>query len=208
MKISNKHDYYVLYLEYLGGLIPLLIARKSSNLKPDFVIFDPFLGVKKQKKSTLKSATPDVSKSLCNSSGYISSGDYMFSNKSTSPFANLDKPAENVSVHMLDDVESSDVNLSLVKNKLLSADPANNSKLYNEFSKSKKKKRNKKRSSKKVSRKKMKFLFSKSKASRKESATTSDMINKKYLASITSNIWGTKFKFSGQNYLPQPIGNF
>ena len=32
-------------------------------------------------------------------------------------------------------------------------------------------------------------------------------INRKYLVAITSNIWGTKFKFSGQNYLPNNIGN-
>ena len=32
---------YVLYLEYLGGLIPLLIAKRISKLCPDFIIFDP-----------------------------------------------------------------------------------------------------------------------------------------------------------------------
>jgi len=31
-------------------------------------------------------------------------------------------------------------------------------------------------------------------------------INKKFLVAITSNIWGTKFKFIGQNYLPDFIG--
>jgi hypothetical protein len=34
-------EQYTLYLEYLGGLIPLLSARKASKLKPNFVIFDP-----------------------------------------------------------------------------------------------------------------------------------------------------------------------
>ena len=32
---------YVLYLEYLGGLIPLLTARRTSKLCPDFIIYDP-----------------------------------------------------------------------------------------------------------------------------------------------------------------------
>ena len=48
--MKNNQEYYTLYLEYLGGLIPLLSARKSSKLKPDFVIFDPFLTQSKKKK--------------------------------------------------------------------------------------------------------------------------------------------------------------
>ncbi|XP_026668440.1 tubby-related protein 4-like isoform X2 [Ceratina calcarata] len=32
---------YTLYLEYLGGLVPLLKGRRKSKIKPEFVIFDP-----------------------------------------------------------------------------------------------------------------------------------------------------------------------
>lgn len=32
---------YVLYMEYLGGLVPLLKGKRISMLKPEFVIFDP-----------------------------------------------------------------------------------------------------------------------------------------------------------------------
>jgi hypothetical protein len=32
---------YVLYLEYLGGLIPLLTAKRISKICPDFIIYDP-----------------------------------------------------------------------------------------------------------------------------------------------------------------------
>ena len=32
---------YVLYLEYLGGLVPILKGKRASKLKPEFVIFDP-----------------------------------------------------------------------------------------------------------------------------------------------------------------------
>ncbi|XP_050533417.1 tubby-related protein 4 isoform X1 [Daktulosphaira vitifoliae] len=32
---------YVLYMEYLGGLVPLLKGKRISILKPEFVIFDP-----------------------------------------------------------------------------------------------------------------------------------------------------------------------
>lgn len=32
---------YVLYLEYLGGLVPILKGKRASKLKPEFVIYDP-----------------------------------------------------------------------------------------------------------------------------------------------------------------------
>ena len=38
---SNTH--YTLYLEYLGGLIPLLKGKRASKLRPEFVIYDPKL---------------------------------------------------------------------------------------------------------------------------------------------------------------------
>lgn len=32
---------YTLYLEYLGGLVPILKGRRVSKLRPEFVIMDP-----------------------------------------------------------------------------------------------------------------------------------------------------------------------
>lgn len=32
---------YTLYLEYLGGLLPLLKGKRTSKIRPEFVIFDP-----------------------------------------------------------------------------------------------------------------------------------------------------------------------
>jgi hypothetical protein len=32
---------YTLYLEYFGGLVPLLKGKRISKIKPDFVIYDP-----------------------------------------------------------------------------------------------------------------------------------------------------------------------
>lgn len=32
---------YTLYLEYLGGLVPLLKGKRISKIRPEFVIFDP-----------------------------------------------------------------------------------------------------------------------------------------------------------------------
>ncbi len=36
-------DTYTLYLEHLGGFLPLLKGKKVSKIRPDFVIFDPTL---------------------------------------------------------------------------------------------------------------------------------------------------------------------
>ena len=35
---------YILYLEYLGGLVPILKGKRSSRLMPEFVIYDPQVG--------------------------------------------------------------------------------------------------------------------------------------------------------------------
>lgn len=32
---------YTMFLEYLGGLVPLLKGKRVSKLRPEFVIFDP-----------------------------------------------------------------------------------------------------------------------------------------------------------------------
>ena len=40
---SSSSSCYMLYLEHLGGLIPLLKGKRASKLHPDFVIFDPQL---------------------------------------------------------------------------------------------------------------------------------------------------------------------
>lgn len=34
---------YTLYLEFLGGLVPLLKGKRTSKIRPEFVIFDPQL---------------------------------------------------------------------------------------------------------------------------------------------------------------------
>lgn len=41
---------YTLYLEYLGGLVPLLKGKKTSKIRPEFVIFDPQVSSKLKKK--------------------------------------------------------------------------------------------------------------------------------------------------------------
>jgi len=210
MKTESKYEYYVLYLEYLGGFIPLLTARKSSKLKPDFVVFDPFLGVKRHTSKHPRrpvrinredkeiSETADENQS---SSGY-SSCDGM------TPLNTRSDKSEGL----------------IAKSKRLSTISVTNSILYNEFSKKSV-----------ASKKHKKKLFRKSKNSandtnkrvvggslkissagrmslarriqhKKRTDTKNSEKNSKYLIKITSNVWGTKFYFSGQNYLPNSIG--
>lgn len=48
---SKLFSTYVLYLEYLGGLIPILKGKRTSKLKPEFVIYDPQQSKKNDKCS-------------------------------------------------------------------------------------------------------------------------------------------------------------
>ena len=42
---ENSGGSYTLYLEYLGGLIPLLKGKRASKIRPEFVIYDPKIKV-------------------------------------------------------------------------------------------------------------------------------------------------------------------
>ena len=39
--ILTSSTTYILYLEYLGGLVPILKGKRASKLKPEFIIFNP-----------------------------------------------------------------------------------------------------------------------------------------------------------------------
>ena len=38
---ENQGGHYTLYLEFLGGLVPLLKGKRASKLRPEFVVYDP-----------------------------------------------------------------------------------------------------------------------------------------------------------------------
>ena len=44
---------YTIYLEHLGGFLPILKGKKTSKLKPEFVIFDPLKGKKYRRNEFL-----------------------------------------------------------------------------------------------------------------------------------------------------------
>ena len=39
--MNSSDSCFTLYLEYLGGLVPLLKGKRISRIKPEFVIYDP-----------------------------------------------------------------------------------------------------------------------------------------------------------------------
>ena len=39
--VNSSDSCFTLYLEYLGGLVPLLKGKRISRIKPEFVIYDP-----------------------------------------------------------------------------------------------------------------------------------------------------------------------
>ena len=41
MRLDVAECLYTLFLEFMGGLIPLLKARRTGTLKPEFVVYDP-----------------------------------------------------------------------------------------------------------------------------------------------------------------------
>ncbi|XP_053396039.1 tubby-related protein 4-like [Mercenaria mercenaria] len=53
---ETSGGHYTLYLEYLGGLIPLLKGKRASKLRPDFIIFDPRI---KATKTLRKEGEPE-----------------------------------------------------------------------------------------------------------------------------------------------------
>lgn len=53
---------YTLYLEYLGGLVPILKGRRISKLRPEFVIMDPKTDGKTGKIELASYLQPNVTK--------------------------------------------------------------------------------------------------------------------------------------------------
>lgn len=49
---------YTLYLEYLGGLVPILKGRRISKLRPEFVIMDPRTDSKSGRSFAVGTETP------------------------------------------------------------------------------------------------------------------------------------------------------
>uniref|UniRef100_A0AAR5Q8D1 SOCS box domain-containing protein n=2 Tax=Dendroctonus ponderosae TaxID=77166 RepID=A0AAR5Q8D1_DENPD len=63
---------YTLYLEYLGGLVPLLKGKRTSKICPEFVIFDPQVDGAADSSPSKSKSSSSTSPSTANASGGIS----------------------------------------------------------------------------------------------------------------------------------------
>ncbi|KAG5672947.1 hypothetical protein PVAND_003034 [Polypedilum vanderplanki] len=59
---------YTLYLEFLGGLVPILKGKRTSKIRPEFVIFDPQVEEVANSLSSCSSDSTNTNKSLSSSS--------------------------------------------------------------------------------------------------------------------------------------------
>ncbi|KAI8424102.1 hypothetical protein MSG28_002709 [Choristoneura fumiferana] len=64
LRHDDEEAGYTLYLEHLGGLVPLLKGRRTSKIRPEFVIFDP-----QGEESVIRSASLRESSSSSSGAG-------------------------------------------------------------------------------------------------------------------------------------------
>lgn len=62
---------YTLYLEFMGGLVPLLKGKRTSKIRPEFVIFDP---QSEDISNSLSTCSSSTNKSLSSSHSTSGSG--------------------------------------------------------------------------------------------------------------------------------------
>ncbi len=246
--IKSSYDYYILYLEFLGGLIPLLSARKSSKVKPEFVIFDPFLArpmhkineksskqAKKQGTNENGSKTQSANTPQLNTIPEISLNQALLKARSinsldsessyfTIPNFNETNKNDPELVPEFDELET-DEELSLdtsLKINQLSKKSINRKPLFSKLGQKKKTTTAKSKSkSHKIYKNKQKasnapnsLTDSNAKSQLTRASSTKSSIKKmqssrlkrSVLVNINSNLWGTRFKFVGQRYLPAFTG--
>ena len=211
---SSSEEFYTLYLEYLGGLIPLLTARKASKVKPDFVILDPFTDTPIVTKPLIKSATTtslrqttrrcksgaSLKKSfsanddvlLVSSSGYNSATSGNSNTKANRTNRELvpKRRRHCVDLEEIDDgisVSSDSSTMTSVKQK-----SSHRRRLF-PFEAAHQNLRAR--------------LATMQRENERNKAEARMRWQSRLLVEVKSNIWGTKFQFVGHNNLPQSLGN-
>ena len=61
---------YILYLEYLGGLVPILKGKRASKLKPEFIIYDPQSNIQSNSNSSSYGQTNGTTSGSNNTTPY------------------------------------------------------------------------------------------------------------------------------------------
>ncbi|CAF0862827.1 unnamed protein product [Adineta steineri] len=179
---------YVLYLEYLGGLIPLLTAKRTSKICPDFIIFDPKI---KTNHLSLISSMKLNSPKLLRKKTFLSfrshsSTFHNISNVEQSKFVNNNNNRSNL-ISNRNSIYVAETNVNNGNENLIPR--TNNSDCSSDNNSDEDDDENINDLQEKQSRKKL-----------------TNKVNK--LCTIAANIWGTRFKFYGHsNHLPDVLGS-
>ncbi|XP_060919566.1 tubby-related protein 4 isoform X1 [Labrus mixtus] len=164
---------YTLYLEYLGGLVPILKGRRISKLRPEFVIMDP----KTDSKTEEVCVNPMISYTdscNCSDSSDIELSDEWVGKKSPK----LSRGNRSTSFNMM--------NMELRKSPKLSRTN---------------------QEGQRSPRLPMKKPPVRSPSLTRREFSMDGITEHNYLAQVTSNIWGTKFKIVGlATFLPANLG--
>jgi hypothetical protein len=205
---DNNEEFYILYLEYLGGLIPLLTARRVSKLKPDFTIFDPFT----EQKIEINQNNNNIFIDKHESSGYNTSSsknsevDSLKSNDLNLPTIvtdQFDDKIVSVSVKQSSIENISRIYDAIDEEAIIDNNPAipsNNTQINKNLNLNLKKSqlfRSPLRSSK-IIYKRLKLLNS-NENQHQQLKGIKNKNNNKLLVQVKSNIWGTKFRFNRNN---------
>uniref|UniRef100_A0A8C6KDH3 Tubby-related protein 4 n=1 Tax=Nothobranchius furzeri TaxID=105023 RepID=A0A8C6KDH3_NOTFU len=165
---------YTLYLEYLGGLVPILKGRRISKLRPEFVIMDPKTDGKTDEIYGNSLISAMIDSCNCSDSSDIELSDDWVGKKSPKISRGSKSP----------------------KLPRINIDPRKSPKLS--------------RANQEISRSPRlpirKPSIGSPSLSRRE-FPLDDINQQNYLAQVTSNIWGTKFKIVGlATFLPANLG--
>ncbi|CAF3507506.1 unnamed protein product [Adineta steineri] len=190
---------YVLYLEYLGGLIPLLTAKRVSKICPDFIIFDPqiktnHLSLSSSSKISSQKKHFSSFKSRSNTFHNMTSVQQqtkLLNNNRTSLITNRN------SIYVAENGVNSNGD-DLITNKSSSGCSSENDSDLEQDDEEQQQQLNLTKNNLQV------------KPSRKKTKT-SKIVKHKHnnkLCTIAANIWGTRFKFYGHsNCLPEILGS-
>ncbi|XP_072358728.1 tubby-related protein 4a isoform X1 [Scyliorhinus torazame] len=165
---------YTLYLEYLGGLVPILKGRRISKLRPEFVIMDPKTDGKADEIYGNNLMSTVIDSCNCSDSSDIELSDDWIGKKSPK----ISRASKSPKLPR--------INLDARKSPKLS------------------------RTSQEISKSPRlpirKPSIGSPSLTRKE-FPLEDITQHNYLAQVTSNIWGTKFKIVGlASFLPSNLG--
>nr|XP_015203992.1 PREDICTED: tubby-related protein 4 [Lepisosteus oculatus]XP_015203994.1 PREDICTED: tubby-related protein 4 [Lepisosteus oculatus] len=166
---------YTLYLEYLGGLVPILKGRRISKLRPEFVIMDPKTDGKADEVYGNSLISSVIDSCNCSDSSDIELSDDWVGKKSPKISRGSKSP------------KLPRINIEARKSPKLS------------------------RAAQEISRSPRLPIRKPSVGSpslARREFPLEDITQHNYLAQVTSNIWGTKFKIVGlTSFLPTSLGS-